>query len=92
VVGNPYGRIRTASRRQYFPLDLSTFFYNVPCESTHMKIFRNLLAVLVVTVIAIHPLYGPPNGGSPEIDPGMSMAALALLSGAILVIRGRVKL
>ncbi len=57
-----------------------------------MKIFRNLLAVLVVTVIAIHPLYGPPNGGSPEIDPGMSMAALALLCGAILVIRGRVKL
>jgi hypothetical protein len=48
--------------------------------------------VLVVTVIAIHPLYGPPNGGSPEIDPGMSMAALALLCGAILVIRGRVKL
>jgi hypothetical protein len=57
-----------------------------------MKIFRNLLAVLAVTVIATHPLYGPPNGGSPEIDPGMSMAALAFLGGAILVIRGRVKL
>ena len=57
-----------------------------------MKIFRNLLAVLAVTVIATHPLYLAPNGGSPEIDPGMSMAALAFLGGAILVIRGRVKL
>jgi hypothetical protein len=75
-----------------FPAGLPTFFYNLACEGTHMKIIRNLLAVLVVTVIAIHPLYGAPTGGSPEIDPGMSMAVLALLSGAILVIRGRVKL
>ena len=56
-----------------------------------MKIFRNLLAVLAVTLIAIHPLFGPP-WGAPEIDPGIGMGTLAFLGGAILVIRGRVKL
>jgi len=56
-----------------------------------MKIFRNLLAVLAVTVIATHPLFGPPPG-TPEIDPGMGMAVFALLGGAILVIRSPIKL
>ena len=54
-----------------------------------MKIIRSILAVLAVTLIAIHPSFG---GGAPEIDPAMGMGAITLLGGAILVIRGRVKL
>ena len=61
-----------------------------------MNFFRRFLAVLIVTVIATHPSFAGlpdlPPPGAPEIDPGMCMGALALLSGAILVIRGRVKL
>jgi hypothetical protein len=53
------------------------------------KYLRNLLAMIVVTVIATHPSYGVVR--APEIDPGTGMATLALLSGVILVIRGRVK-
>ena len=66
-------------------------------ENHLMKTFRSILAVLVVTVIATHPSFAglpapPPALGSPEIDPGMCMGALAFLGGAILVIRGRVRL
>jgi hypothetical protein len=57
-----------------------------------MKSFRKLLAVLVVTVVATHPLFAGLGPGAPEIDPAMGMGTLALLGGAILVIRGRVKL
>jgi hypothetical protein len=61
-----------------------------------MKFFRQLLTVLVITLIATHAAFaGIPTGGgggAPEIDPAMGMGALAFLSGAILVIRGRVKL
>ena len=65
-----------------------------------MNFFRRFLAVMLVTVIATHPSFAglgappplPDAFGSPEIDPGMCMGALAFLSGAILVIRGRVKL
>jgi hypothetical protein len=53
-----------------------------------MKIIRSILAMLAVTIIAIHPLFG---GGAPEINPAMGTGAFALLSGAILVIRGRAK-
>jgi hypothetical protein len=54
-----------------------------------MKIVRNLLAVLAVTVFATHVSFaGLP---APEIDPGMGIGALALLGGAIMVIRGRAK-
>jgi hypothetical protein len=55
-----------------------------------MKNLRSLIAVLAVVIIASHTAFaaGPPT---PEIDPAMGTAALALLSGGILVIRGRVK-
>jgi len=74
---------------------LATSYRSRPCIKCILsKSVRNYLAVMAVTVIATHPLYGPPHPppGTPEIDPGMSMAGLAFLGGAILVIRGRVKL
>jgi hypothetical protein len=61
-----------------------------------MKNLRNLLAVLAVVLIATHTAYAafpdPGGGGAPEIDPAMGTGALALLGGAIMVIRGRIKL
>ena len=61
-----------------------------------MKFYRQFLAVLVILLIATHPAFaGIPDGGgggAPEIDPAMGMGALAFLGGAILVIRGRMKL
>ncbi|MGP8259257.1 MAG: hypothetical protein ACLQM6_04815 [Acidobacteriaceae bacterium] len=60
-----------------------------------MKYFRHFLAVVAITLIATHTAFaGIPDGsggGAPEIDPAMGMGALAFLSGAILVIRGRVR-
>jgi hypothetical protein len=60
-----------------------------------VKYYRQLLAVLVITLIATHTAYaGIPDGGgggAPEIDPAMGMGALAFISGAILVIRGRIR-
>lgn len=57
---------------------------------------RNLLAVLVVTLIATHasfatgcPSFNPHCDLAPEIDPAMGVGALALIGGAIMVIRGR---
>jgi hypothetical protein len=55
-----------------------------------MKRTRTLLAVLAVTLIATHASFAVPTG-VPEIDPAMGTGALALLGGAILVIRGRKK-
>ena len=55
-----------------------------------MKMIRTLLAVLAVTLIAVHASFATPVG-TPEIDPAMGTGALALLGGAILVIRGRRK-
>jgi hypothetical protein len=63
-----------------------------------MKIFvRSLLAVLVVTLISSHASLAVCAVNSticgikpvPEIDPAMGTGALALLGGAIMVIRGR---
>ena len=54
-----------------------------------MKIIRNILALLAVTFVATHASFA--GFAVPEIDPGMGVAALALLSGAIVVIRGRAK-
>ena len=56
-----------------------------------MKMMRTLLAVLAVTLIAVHASFATPAVGTPEIDPAMGTGALALLGGAILVIRGRRK-
>jgi len=72
-----------------------------------MKIARSFVAVLAVTLFASHSAPAipilchylditckvHPDGPSsvPEIDPAMGMGALALLGGAILVIRGRKK-
>ena len=55
-----------------------------------MKMMRTLLAVLTVTLIATHASFAVPST-TPEIDPAMGTGALALLGGAILVIRGRRK-
>jgi hypothetical protein len=50
---------------------------------------RSLLAVLVATLVAAHAAFASPT--VPEIDPAMGAGALALLGGAIMVIRGRVR-
>jgi len=53
-----------------------------------MKFFvRNIAAVLAVTLAATAVSFGQPP--APEIDSTMGTAALALLGGAIVVIRGR---
>ena len=49
---------------------------------------RYLLALLAVTVISTHAAFA---GTVPEIDPAMGAGALALLGGAVMVIRGRVR-
>jgi hypothetical protein len=49
---------------------------------------RYLLALLAVTVISTHAAFASPV---PEIDPAMGAGALALLGGAVMVIRGRVR-
>ena len=63
-----------------------------------MKIARSFLAVLAVTLVVSHVASATPPCAAavckieaPEIDPSLGMGALALLSGAILVIRGRKK-
>ena len=50
---------------------------------------RNLFAVLAVVLIASHAAFA--RAMVPEIDPSMGAGALALLGGAIMVIRGRSK-
>jgi hypothetical protein len=54
-----------------------------------MKSLRKLIAVLAVTMIATHAAFA--GYGVPEIAPAMGTGALALLGGAILVIRGRAR-
>ena len=54
-----------------------------------MKFTRTLVAVLAVTAIATPHLFA--SVAVPEIDPSMGVGTLALLGGAIMVIRGRVK-
>jgi len=60
-----------------------------------MKSLRNILAVMAVVMIASHTAYAglpdPGGNGAPEIDPAMGTGVLALLGGAIMVIRGRIK-
>jgi len=55
-----------------------------------MKNLRTLLAVFAVTLFATHASFARLDS-VPEIDPRMGAGALALLSGAIMVIRGRKK-
>ena len=63
-----------------------------------MKNFvRSLLSVVAVTFIATHtsfarlPCTACDIPSVPEIDPAMATGALALLGGAVMVIRGRAK-
>jgi hypothetical protein len=52
-----------------------------------MKIaVRSILAVLVLCSFAYHSALAT---AVPEIDPGTGVGALALLGGAVMVIRGR---
>jgi len=51
----------------------------------------NFLAVLAVTLIASHVSFARETVDVPEIDPAMGTGALALLGGAIMVIRGRAR-
>lgn len=53
------------------------------------RIVRNLSALLVVTLVATHHAFAVPT--TPEVDPAMGTGALALLAGAIMVIRGRAR-
>ena len=55
------------------------------------KVLLGLL-LLGVTGVAFGQIGGPVQAPSaPEIDPGQATAAMALLSGAVMVIRGRLK-
>jgi hypothetical protein len=51
----------------------------------------SFLAVLAVTLIASHVSFARATVDAPEIDPAMGTGALALLGGAIMVIRGRAR-
>jgi hypothetical protein len=50
---------------------------------------RYLLALLAVMVVSTHAVFAVT--AAPEIDPAMGAGALALVGGAIMVIRGRVR-
>jgi len=50
--------------------------------------FMVLTLGFAVSALAMGP---PPPGSAPEIDPNSAISALALVSGALLVIRGRRK-
>ena len=51
---------------------------------------RYLLALLAVLAISTHAVFAAP-GAVPEIDPAMGAGAIALMGGAIMVMRGRVR-
>jgi len=53
------------------------------------RLVRDILAVLAVTVVAVRASFGLHVVSVPEIDSAMSIGALTLLGGAIMVIRGR---
>jgi hypothetical protein len=59
------------------------------------NLVRSFLAVLVVTLISSHASLAACSvdtcGVAPEIDPAMGAGALALVGGAIMVIRGRAR-
>ena len=52
--------------------------------------FRELLAILAVTIVAAPASLGL-RFPAPEIDPAMGVAPLMLLGGVILILRGRSK-
>jgi hypothetical protein len=51
---------------------------------------RTLLALLAVSVIATRAAFATP-APVPEVDAAMGTGALALVGGAIMVIRGRIR-
>ena len=54
-----------------------------------MKMTWIVLFALAVAVIATPQMLASPVHSVPEIDPSMGVGALALLGGAIMVMRGR---
>ena len=72
-----------------FELDsggVQVFLNHIWEESNVTKIVGMMLFLIAVSGVALA------NGGAvPEIDPGSGGTALALLSGALMVIRGRRK-
>ena len=56
---------------------------------SHVNRLSALVLLLIGTSVALLANPGPP--AAPEIDPGSAVSALALVSGALLVIRGRRK-
>ena len=55
-----------------------------------MKFTRLLLAALAVTAMATPNLLARPVA-APEIDPSLGAGTLALIAGAIMIIRGRAR-
>jgi hypothetical protein len=53
------------------------------------SIARTFLAVLAVTLIASHASFAKLDVTVPEVDPAMGVGAMALISGCVMVIRGR---
>ena len=49
------------------------------------------LIVLGTACLAVAQISLTTTGNAPEIDPSQAVSALALLSGGVLVIRGRLK-
>jgi hypothetical protein len=58
-------------------------------NSNVKSLVRSGLSVLLVAFVAYHHAQATPV---PEIDPTMGVGALALLGGAVMVIRGRRKI
>jgi uncharacterized membrane protein len=55
------------------------------------SIVRMFLAVLAVTLVASHASFAKADVSVPEVDPATAVGVLALISGGIMVIRGRGK-
>jgi hypothetical protein len=58
-----------------------------------MKILKTALPVaLLIMCFSAKAFAGPnPNPGTPEINPADGISALALLGGAMMIFRGRLK-
>jgi hypothetical protein len=59
-------------------------------RAINMKALRTVLSVVAFTLLASHFALADTEC-VPEVNPAMGMTALAFLSGAVMVIRGRKK-